>query len=182
MTLSRGRLLVIVGAIGFLTLGSLAAASVMRGHVGIGPSLRLANCGPKSPKGAIVNVTLADGGGMMMGGGNVMMVSLGASRDTVAAGTVTFVATNVGALTHELLILPAPTGGIGTRAVGSNGKVDEAASLGEASSSCGRGPGSGISPGTTSWVTLRLAPGNYELLCDEPWHYANGMFSGFTVR
>ena len=182
MTLARARLLVIVGVIGLLSLGSLAAVSVMRGHVGIGPSLRLANCGPKSPRGAVVNVTLADGGGMMMGGGNVMMVSLDASPDTVAQGAVTIVATNVGALTHELLILPAPAGGIGTRAVGNDGRIDESASLGEASTSCGRGPGPGISPGTTSWVTLRLAAGNYELLCDEPWHYADGMFAGFTVR
>jgi uncharacterized cupredoxin-like copper-binding protein len=182
VTLARARFLVVVGAVGLLTLGSLAAVSVLRGGVGLGASLQLANCGPKIPKGALVNVTMADGGGMMMGGGNLMMVSLGASPESVPAGTVTFVATNVGALSHELLILPAPVDGIGTRAIGSNGKIDESTSIGEASTSCGRGPGPGISPGTASWVTLRLTPGNYELLCDEPWHYANGMFTGFTVR
>ncbi|MFI4971056.1 MAG: sulfocyanin-like copper-binding protein [Hyphomicrobiales bacterium] len=144
--------------------------------------MRLANCGPQHPKGAVVGVTLADGGGGMMGAGNAMMVSVDASPHTVPAGTVTFVATNVGTINHELLVLPAPADGIGTRTVGTDGKIDEATSLGEASTSCGRGIGQGISPGATSWVTLRLAPGNYELLCDEPWHYANGMFTWFTVR
>jgi uncharacterized cupredoxin-like copper-binding protein len=118
----------------------------------------------------------------MMGGGSAMMVSVIVVPVTVLSGTVTFVAKNTGALNHELLVLPAPNDGVGTRAVGSDGKIDEASSLGEASTSCGRGAGQGISPGTTSWVTLHLAPGKYELLCDEPWHYANGMFTGFTVR
>lgn len=49
------------------------------------------------------------------------------------------------------------------------------------STSCGRGVGQGITPGASSWVTLRLAPSNYELLCDELGHYANGMFTSFTV-
>jgi uncharacterized cupredoxin-like copper-binding protein len=30
-------------------------------------------------------------------------------------------------------------------------------------------------------VTLTLRPGNYELLCDVPWHYADGMYAAFTV-
>jgi uncharacterized cupredoxin-like copper-binding protein len=127
-------------------------------------------------------VELTDRGGAMMGAGGAMMVSVLASPDIVARGTVTFVATNTGALNHELLVLPAPTDGVGTRPVRANGKIDESTSLGEASTSCGQGTGGGVSPGTTSWVTLHLAPGNYELLCDVRWHYANGMFAGFTVR
>lgn len=182
MTPGRARLLVIVGAVGILTLGTLAGVSLVERPMGASHVLRLANCGPSDPRGTEVNVTLTDGGGGMMGAGNAMMVWIDASPNSVAAGTVTFVATNVGALNHEFLILPAPVDGIGTRAVRSGGKIDESTSLGEASTSCGRGPGPGISPGTTSWVTIRLAPGTYELLCDVPWHYANGMFTGFTVR
>ena len=117
----------------------------------------------------------------MMGGGSAMMVSLTAAPGSVSSGSVTFVATNTGALNHELLILPLPSDGAGTRPVGTDGKINEQTSLGEASTSCGRGPGDGISPGTRSWVTVNLAPGRYELLCDEPWHYANGMFTEFAV-
>ncbi len=29
---------------------------------------------------------------------------------------------------------------------------------------------------------MTLKPGRYELLCDEPWHYAAGMFTVLTVR
>ena len=117
----------------------------------------------------------------MMGGGSAMMVSLAAEPVSVPSGRVTFVATNTGALNHELLILPLPPDGASTRPVGTDGKINEQSSLGEASKSCGRGQGDGIAPGTRSWVTVNLAPGRYELLCDEPWHYANGMFAEFTV-
>ena len=182
MSWARARLLVITGAVGVVIMGTLLTISFAQGRFGAGERLRVANCGPTSPQGSVVNVTLGDRGGGMMGGGNLMMVRLVTSPDSVPSGTVTFVATNVGSLDHEFLILPAPSDGVGTRSVGTNGKIDESSSLGEASTSCGQGAGQGISPGTSSWVTLHLAPGNYELLCDVPWHYANGMFSSFAVR
>ena len=182
MTRARAQSFAIVGAVGLLSLVTLAGIGFAPGRFAAEPNLTLANCAPTRPAGTVVHVTLADGGGSMMGGRNLMMVSLNTSPSEVPTGDVTFVATNVGALNHEFLVLPAPHDGVGTRAVGSNGKIDETTSLGEASTSCGRGPGQGISPGTTSWVTLHLSRGNYELLCDEPWHYANGMFQGFTVK
>jgi uncharacterized cupredoxin-like copper-binding protein len=182
MTRSGARFLTILGAVGLLTLATIATVAVARGDFGSSQRLAIANCGPTNATDTIVNVTLSDRGGAMMGGSNSMMVSLDATPNSVGAGTVTFEATNIGALNHELLILPAPSDGVGTRAVGSDGKIDESASLGEASTSCGNGPGQGISPGTTSWVTIHLTPGNYELLCDVPWHYANGMFTSFRVN
>src|ERR1035437_7928407 len=109
------------------------------------------------------------------------MVSVVAAPDSVPSIQVTFVATNTGPLNHELLILPLPSDGAGTRPVGSDGKINEQSSVGEASTSCGRGPGDGISPGTRSWVTVNLAPGRYELLCDQPWHCAIGVFTELTV-
>ena len=118
----------------------------------------------------------------MMGDGDPMTVNLAESPRWVSSGTVTFEATNLGALDHELLVLPAPPDGVGTRPVGPNGRIDESSSLGEASSSCGPGAGQGISPGTSSWITLHLAPGNYELVCNVSWHYAHGMFAAFSVR
>jgi uncharacterized cupredoxin-like copper-binding protein len=29
---------------------------------------------------------------------------------------------------------------------------------------------------------MTLKPGRYELVCDEPWHYAAGMFTVLTVH
>jgi len=69
----------------------------------------------------------------------------------------------------------------GTRPTGGDGKVDESQSRGESSRSCAAGAGDGIALGATGWVTVNLAPGRYELVCDEPWHYANGMFDVVTV-
>ncbi|MHB1251919.1 MAG: sulfocyanin-like copper-binding protein [Acidimicrobiales bacterium] len=182
MTRSTARLSATVGAIGLLTLLTLAGVGFTQGHIGDTRAQFQSACGPTSPAGSVVHVTLADRGNAMMSGGTVMIVSLFASPSQVPAGDVTFVATNVGALTHELLVLPAPRDGVGTRAMGVDGKVNESSSLAEASTSCGRGAGAGIAPGTTSWVTLHLSPGNYELLCNVPWHYANGMYQGLTVQ
>jgi len=142
-------------------------------------TLALATCQPSSSAGQTVQVSLTDGGGMM--GQSPMMLGLTPSPTSVAAGRVTFVATNYGGLNHEFLVLPMPADGLGTRPVGADGKIDESSSLGEASKSCAAGAGNGIAPGARSWVTLDLCPGTYELLCDLPWHYANGMYSSFTV-
>ncbi len=60
--------------------------------------------------------------------------------------------------------------------------MSEAGSLGEASRSCGEGAGDGIAPGAASWVTLHLAAGRYELICNLPGHYAMGMFTELDVR
>ena len=46
---------------------------------------------------------------------------------------------------------------------------------------CHAGPGDGLAPGSTGWVTLSLHPGRYELVCDEPGHYAAGMYAELTV-
>jgi uncharacterized cupredoxin-like copper-binding protein len=167
-------------AVVLLTLGSVFAVAVMRRGTFDGRSLVLAGCEPVRTGDSVVQVQLTDAGGMMMGG-STMMARLNSSPTSVASGSVTFVATNTGALNHELLILPEPADGPGTRPVGSDGKIDESASLGEASKSCGAGAGDGITPGTRSWVTVHLARGTYELLCDVPWHYASGMFSEIVV-
>lgn len=101
------------------------------------------------------------------------MLRLTPSPSSISAGQVTFVVTNYGALNHEFLVVPIPSDGFGTRAVGSDGKINESQSLGEASTSRGAGPGHGISTGSRSWVTLTLRPGNYEVLCDVPWQYVD---------
>jgi uncharacterized cupredoxin-like copper-binding protein len=172
---------------GFLWLAVVLLAAASTALIGglVGTTHRtsvgaLASCEPTIEARQVVQVSLYDGGGGMMSQAP-MMLRLIPSPSSISAGQVTFVVTNYGALNHEFLVLPMPADGVGTRPVGSDGKIDESPSLGEASTSCGAGPGNGISTGSRSWVTLTLGPGNYELLCDVPWHYTDGMYASFTV-
>ncbi|MET3808325.1 putative cupredoxin-like copper-binding protein [Nakamurella sp. UYEF19] len=141
---------------------------------------------PSSLAGQRVDVTLADMGMTAMMGGIAPMGSrmmLNASPATVTAGQVSLVASNVGWRTHELVILPLTEGATaGQRVVGPDGKVAEKGSLGEASGSCAAGAGQGITAGQVGWVTLTLAPGRYEVVCNLQNHYADGMHQEFTVN
>lgn len=111
------------------------------------------------------------------------VMSVIASRASVPAGEVSIRVRNAGLLTHELVILPlAPGATPGSRAVGADGRVDEAGSVGEASANCAAGSGDGISAGSASWVSLRLPPGRYELICNLPGHYAAGMYTELDAR
>ena len=160
-------------------------------------------CSAPSLPGSTLDVTLADMGGMMGGGmptwsngglmpgsGSGMMggtssygrvMSVLVSPSSVTAGEVSFRVWNAGTIVHELVVMPMAAGDAGSRAVGSDGKVSESGSLGEASKSCGDGAGDGIEPGAVGWVTLHLAPGRYELICNIAGHYAMGMFTELTV-
>lgn len=146
---------------------------------------RLTCSAPSAPAGQRVNVTLADMGMTAMMGGIAPMSSrmmLNARPATVTAGQVSLVASNAGWRTHELLILPLTAGATaGQRIVGSDGKVAETGSLGEASGSCAAGAGKGITSGLVGWVTVTLAPGRYELVCNLQNHYADGMHQELTV-
>jgi len=121
-------------------------------------TLTLSNCEAQTTSGSVVDVTLSDRGAGMRGGGSPMMVSLVATRNRIPSGPVRFLAANTGALNHELLILPLSSDGAGTRH-GWDRRQDEQSSMGEASTSCGRGPGNGISPATRSWVTVKVRSG-----------------------
>ena len=137
------------------------------------------------PSGAVVNISLTDSGGPM-GEGNGPMhpgaMGLNADRATVPHGAVSFLVTNAGAVKHEMVILPmADSQVVGTRPFGGDAKVDEAGSLGEASRSGGVGAGEGIAPGASSRVTVTLAPGRYELVCNLMGHYVSGMYRQLTV-
>lgn len=121
---------------------------------------------------------MAQGNGTMFGGA----MRLSTDKATISHGTVSFLATNGGSVSHELIIVPLPDNQIvGTRPMGGDGRIDEAGSAGEASNTCGAGSGQGIVPGGSSWVTATLAPGRYELICNLPGHYAAGMYSQLTV-
>ena len=86
------------------------------------------------------------------------------------AGKVTFVATNAGQTTHELVVLrtdkPADALLQGSRA-------SEAGHVGEIGD---------FAAGGTKRLTLNLKPGHYSLVCNLPGHYKAGMHIDFTVR
>ncbi len=158
------------------------------GMMGNGSAYRssLSTCTPPaSLAGTRVEVTLADMGMTKMMSGVAPMgarMRLLASTTQVAAGKVSLVVSNLGWRTHELVVLPLDAGvPAGQRQVGANGRVDEAGSLGEASSSCGADSGEGITSGSAGWTTLNLPAGRYELVCNLPNHYADGMYQAFVV-
>lgn len=134
--------------------------------------------------GTVVDVVAGDMGGRMRGMGDRMpgRMFLRTSTLDVPAGTVSLRVTNVGTVDHEVVVLPLAAGQrVGERAVGADGTVDESGSLGEASRSDGAGAGDGIEPGAAGWVTLDLEPGRYELVCNLPGHYADGMYALLVV-
>lgn len=136
--------------------------------------------------GTVIDATLINMGGPMTrsSGGSMMggMMRLSLDRSTVAAGQVTFLAVNAGNINHELVVLALPVDQIvGTRPIGADGKIDETGSLGEASNSCAAGSGDGIAPGASSWVTVTLPAGRYEVVCNLAGHYAAGMYAQLTV-
>jgi len=140
---------------------------------------------PAHLPGTTVQVTVADMGmSRMMGDAAPVGIPMRLRTSTagVAAGQVSFTVANLGSRTHELVVLPLAVGQqAGARTAGPDGKVDEAGSLGEASTSCGTGPGDGLAPGSVGWVTLTLPAGRYELVCNEPNHYADGMWQELDV-
>ena len=141
------------------------------------------NSGPGS--GTVVNVSLTDSGGPM-GEGNGPMhpgaMGLTADQTTVPHGKVTFRVTNAGVVNHEMVVLSlAGAQVMGTRPFDGQAKIDETGSLGEASTSGGEGKGEGITPGASGRMTVSLAPGRYELVCNYMGHYVSGMYGELTV-
>lgn len=140
---------------------------------------------PTALPGTTVYVMLGDMGMTSMMNGDAALgehMMLRTVPANVPAGQVSFEVANMGWRTHEMLVLPLPGGqSAGQRTPGPDGRVDEAGSLGEASASCTEGTGDGITSGSIGWVSLKLPPGNYELVCNLKNHYSNGMHEAFTV-
>ena len=197
MTAPRRPLLVValVAAVTALVVSAAVAVGVGNGGVIPGGSGFLSGSARAAPSlsGTVVNVSLTDTGGSMMGrrggmmgqGGGMMSggsMRLSADQATVAHGTVSFLVTNGGGINHEMVILPLPDSQtVGTRPIGGVAKIDEAGSLGEASNTNGKGAGEGVAPGASSWTTVTLTPGQYELVCNLPGHYSAGMYTRLTV-
>ncbi len=175
--------LITAAVVAGLALAVGTAAVIVLGTSSTGPmngAYGTISCSAPTLSGATVHVQVTDAGDMMMSR-TPMRASLVATPASVPSGRVSFVVANTGVLVHELVVLPLPADGPGTRPIGADGKIDESQSLGESSRSCAAGTGDGIAPGSTGWTTLTLGPGRYELVCDQPWHYAAGMFDVLTV-
>jgi uncharacterized cupredoxin-like copper-binding protein len=107
--------------------------------------------------------------------GTVKEWAVNTSAAEAKAGDVTFTMKNDGAVPHEFIIVKtdfAP----GKIPLGPDNRFDEK----------GAGvfvPGeiSEWQPGTTGTVTLKLDPGEYQLLCNIAGHYASGMHTQLTV-
>jgi uncharacterized cupredoxin-like copper-binding protein len=179
----RSVLVASIGAVLAFAVGFAAFVALLSSSDGqrVNGAEGSASCSVPQLAGPTVDVTMSAAGDGMMSQ-RPMMATLTADPAVIPAGKVSFVATNDGALVHELMVLPPPADGPGTRPTGANGKIDESQSLDEASRSCGSGAGNGITPGSVGWVTMTLRPGRYELVCDQPWHYVAGMFASLTVR
>lgn len=185
--LGGGAVLLLTG----LSLAAVAAAPDRFDRIDrIGRASYVAACAPSDVTGARVDVDLGDParpgmhGGRRMGGNRMMMRGwLRADPTAVPAGRVTLIATNTGGLVHELVVLPLAEGArAGDRQVTSEDEVDEDDAITEASADCAEGTGDGIRPGGAGWVTVRLAPGRYELVCNLPGHYRAGMVDEIVVR
>jgi len=157
--------------------GASRSGGMMGGAAANGPSSTCAL--PTTLQAPVVTVTASDMGMMARSDATAPLgarMVLDASPSTVPTGQVTLLLQNDGWRVHELVVLPLADGQeLGARAVGTNGKVDEADSLGEASADCSAGAGEGVESGSAGWVTLTLAPGRYELVCNLENHYADGM-------
>lgn len=183
----RAQIILAITSVILLTALSLVAVGVVGGVVNPGGAgfLSRTRCVAPNLPGPVVSVSLTNMGGPMLRPRNGMMggaMRMTADRNTVAHGPVSFLVTNAGTISHELVILPLPESQIpGTRPIGADAKIDEAGSLGEASNTCADGAGQRILPGASGWVTVTLPPGRYELVCNLPGHYAAGMYTQLTV-
>jgi uncharacterized cupredoxin-like copper-binding protein len=97
------------------------------------------------------------------------------SPQTVAAGEVVFTVRNVSKNTvHEMIVAATFLAPDQLPYEARSNRVEEKKlrSLGEVSD---------LPPGASGHLTLRMKPGTYVLLCNEPGHYKAGMVRVFTV-
>lgn len=218
MSIQRLRLVLLIGlaaiVLGAASTFALAAVGPGTRNAGSGASIKAypyvaRPCEVPALPGTVVNVTLTDMPGSMMGPGmmgprmigpgpggqfgpgapnqgypwpGMRMMSILIDPATVPAGQVSFRVLNTGVWIHELTVLPlGPGENLGQRRIGTNNQVDESASLGHVEASCGADEGDGLVPGAVGWTTITLKPGRYELICNIAGHYWAGMYTELTV-
>lgn len=133
-----------------------------------------------------VDVRLWDqGAGMAMGTGmayqapglDLSKATMGvrASRSSAPAGAVSFEVTNTSKDTvHEMVVIHLKDPAQPLPYVGSDAKADE-------SKADARGEVPELKPGKSGKLTVTLEPGKYLLICNQPKHFAAGMWALFEV-
>jgi uncharacterized cupredoxin-like copper-binding protein len=92
------------------------------------------------------------------------------------AGPFTFTFKNAGKIVHEMLVVKTDLA-VGAMPVDPvENRFNEESPQWEVVKEI-----SEYDPGTTNALTLTLEPGHYQLVCNVPGHYANGMAAAFTV-
>ena len=155
------RKLIALGALAVVLLAALSTVAIgaaRRGFDTGNGGYRISSqttCTVPNLPGTIVNVSVTNMGGPMMGGagmgGGVRggMMRLTADATSVRSGTVSFVATNLGSINHELVILLLPDNQIvGTRPLRDDGKSTRPRASAKRPTRCGSGTGDGIAPGS----------------------------------
>ena len=98
-----------------------------------------------------------------------------ADHKAIKAGDITFTVTNKGTVNHELLVIRTDLA-VGALTIGADNKFKEddpkATNVGESGE---------YEVGLTKTFKVKLAPGKYQLVCNIPNHYKNGMHIAFTV-
>jgi uncharacterized cupredoxin-like copper-binding protein len=97
------------------------------------------------------------------------------SQDAMKAGDVTFhVANNATDQAHEFVIVSTDLAA-NSLPLDANGDVDETKLdiVNEVD---------GLQPGDHQDLSVNLPPGHYVLMCNQPGHYAQGMYLDFTVQ
>lgn len=95
---------------------------------------------------------------------------------SIAAGAVTFSATNEGTSVHEIEVFAVPDGVDATAIPISENVADvEGAGLEIVDEI------EDVAPATTAELTVDLDPGTYALICNLPGHYEAGMVATFDV-
>ncbi|MDX8468337.1 hypothetical protein RFM26_21795 [Mesorhizobium sp. VK23B] len=134
----------------------------------------------------VVDVQLWDqGAGMVMKTGmayqapglDLSKATMGvkASRSSAPAGAVSFKVTNTSKGTvHEMIVMHLKDPTQPLPYVGSDAKVDE-------SKAEDRGEVPDLAPGKSGTLTVTLEPGKYLLICNQPKHFASGMWALFEV-
>jgi uncharacterized cupredoxin-like copper-binding protein len=123
------------------------------------------------------SVPMATGLGHGMGGDMAkatMFIKL--DQDHVAAGEITFVATNSSKdMVHEMIVAPLTSAAEILPYEGEENEVNEekAGYLGEIEE---------VEAGKSGTMTLELKPGEYILYCNLPGHYMAGMWTILTVQ
>jgi uncharacterized cupredoxin-like copper-binding protein len=106
--------------------------------------------------------------------GNMKEWTIKTDATTAKAGEVTFTVTNDGTIEHEFLVVKTDI---------ADGKIPVD---GDRFSETSDGVKlideiEGMTKGATETLTVTLAAGNYQLVCNVPGHYTAGMHTAFTV-